>query len=68
MKGPRAENATHYITYGLDPSIEELPDESMLADRHYAAERAGVPMSDSPALPSDDYISAARRLIGSPQS
>jgi len=39
------------VTYALDPSLEELPDEATLADRNYAAERAGVPMSDPPALP-----------------
>ncbi len=51
------------ITYGLDPSIEELPDEATLADRHYAAERAGVPMSDPPALPTDEYTELAQQLI-----
>lgn len=51
------------VTYGLDPSVEELPDESMLADRHYAAERAGVPMSDPSAVPTDDFAPAARELV-----
>jgi DNA-binding CsgD family transcriptional regulator len=51
------------VTYGLDPSIEELPDESTLADRHYAAEAAGVPMGDPPALPTDEYIPLGQKLI-----
>jgi DNA-binding NarL/FixJ family response regulator len=51
------------ITYGLHPSIEELADESMLADRHYAAERSGVPMGDPPVLPTDEYTDIAREVI-----
>lgn len=51
------------ITYGLDPSIEELPDEATLADQFYAAEQAGVPIGDPPALPADDFTGAARQLI-----
>jgi DNA-binding CsgD family transcriptional regulator len=51
------------VTYGLTPNVEELPDESMLAGRHYAAERAGIPMSDAPPLPTDDCAPAARYLM-----
>jgi DNA-binding CsgD family transcriptional regulator len=51
------------VTYGLDQSLEELPDEALLADRHYAAERAGVPMSDPPALPTDEYTEVAGEVI-----
>jgi hypothetical protein len=51
------------ITYGLDPSVEGLPDESSLADRHYAAEDAGVPMTDGPALPTSEFNGLARQLL-----
>jgi hypothetical protein len=51
------------ITYGLNPSIEELPDEGALADEFYGAERAGVPLGDPPASPAEDFSAVARRLI-----
>lgn len=64
-RGLTLDQLTHglVVTYSLDPSFEELPDESTLADRHYAAERAGVPMGDPPALPTDDCVAAARQLV-----
>ena len=51
------------LTYGLDPTLEEIPDERTLADTFYAAERAGVPTVDPPGMPADDRTADAQRLI-----
>ncbi|MHB1835525.1 MAG: RNA polymerase sigma factor, partial [Solirubrobacteraceae bacterium] len=51
------------LAYGLNPSVEELPDEATLADDFYGAERQGVPLGDPPALPAEDRSDSARELI-----
>jgi DNA-binding CsgD family transcriptional regulator len=51
------------LTYGLDPTFEELPDERTLADTFYTAERAGVPIAGPPRLPAEDRTADAQRLI-----
>jgi DNA-binding CsgD family transcriptional regulator len=51
------------LVYGLDPTLDELPDEATLADDFYGADRGGMPLSDPPGLPADDRSDAARELI-----
>jgi DNA-binding CsgD family transcriptional regulator len=51
------------LVYGLDPTLEELPDEATLADDFYGGDREGMPLSNPPALPADDRSDAARELI-----
>jgi DNA-binding NarL/FixJ family response regulator len=51
------------LVYGLDPAVEELPDEVTLADDYYTAEHERVPVSDPPPVPVDDAVGAARALI-----
>src|SRR4051812_24840423 len=41
LKGPRAENATHYIIYGLDPDLDVAMKNAMLATMDFLKEKKG---------------------------
>jgi acetamidase/formamidase len=41
LKGPRAENATHYIIYGLDPDLDVAMKNAMVATIDFLKEKKG---------------------------
>ncbi|MEO6567785.1 MAG: acetamidase/formamidase family protein, partial [Opitutaceae bacterium] len=54
LKGPRAENATHYITYGLDPDLDKAMRMALLEALDFLKEKQGLDF-----LPAYSLASAA---------
>jgi acetamidase/formamidase len=54
LKGPRAENATHYITYGLDPDLDKAMRMAMIEVTDFLKEKEGLDF-----LPAYSLASAA---------
>jgi acetamidase/formamidase len=42
LKGPRAENATHYITYGLDPDLDKAMRMALIEALDFLKEKEGL--------------------------
>jgi len=41
LKGPRAESATHYITFGLDPNLDKAMRNAMIETTDFLSEKKG---------------------------
>jgi acetamidase/formamidase len=54
LKGPRAENATHYITYGLDPDLDKAMRMALIESLDFLKEKEGLEF-----LPAYSLASAA---------
>ncbi|HWL14828.1 MAG TPA: acetamidase/formamidase family protein [Opitutus sp.] len=54
LKGPRAENATHYITYGLDPDLDKAMRMALIEALDFMKEKEGLDF-----LPAYSLASAA---------
>lgn len=52
LKGPRAENATHYITYGLDPDLDKAMRMALIEALDFLKEKEGLDFLQAYALAS----------------
>jgi acetamidase/formamidase len=52
LKGPRAENATHYITYGLDPDLDKAMRMALIEALDFLKEKEGMDFLPAYALAS----------------